>query len=252
MKSWRINVILFLLTCLTTLSSGALLEGEYNIFENPLLIRKGFSFSLALIGILACHEFGHYFYAKKHGVNASLPYFIPIPPPLTLIGTFGAFIKIKDQIPNRTALLQIGASGPIAGFIVAMPVLIYGLMNSSIVNLEEVDTFFYLGESILFKLLTWIIYPELNPKMDLMLHPVAFAGWIGLLVTAINLLPMGQLDGGHIAYAILGIKHKILAKITFIILLILGIFISTNWLVWSGIILLLMRNIHHSPILHFE
>ena len=251
MKSWRINVILFLLTCLTTLSSGALLAG-YNVFENPLFIRKGFSFSLALLGILACHEFGHYFYAKKHGVNASLPYFIPIPPPLTLIGTFGAFIKIKDQIPNRTALLQIGASGPIAGFIVAMPVLIYGLMNSSIVNLEEVDTSFYLGESIIFKLLTWIIYPELNPEMDLMLHPVAFAGWIGLLVTAINLLPMGQLDGGHIAYAILGIKHKILAKITFIILLIWGIFISTNWLVWSGIILLLMRNIYHSPILHFE
>ena len=208
MKSWLINVILFLLTCLTTLSSGALLAG-HNIFENPLLISKGFSFSLALLGILGCHEFGHYFYAKKHGVNASLPYFIPIPPPLTLIGTFGAFIKIKDQIPNRTALLQIGASGPIAGFIVAMPILIYGLMNSSIVNLEEVDTSFYLGEPILFKLLTWVIYPELNSKMDLRLNSKKLeklAGQIGFDVP-VNLKKKNSLVTGQ-ADKILRLNHK--------------------------------------------
>ncbi len=242
----KLHLGLFLVTILTTLIAGAMMEGA-NIFSNPIEITKGIPFSFTLLLILGCHEFGHYYYAMKHNVDATLPYFIPAPPFLFLIGTFGAFIKIKSPIYRRDALLQIGAAGPIAGFIIAVPALIIGLMISTVVTVDSEQVGIILGDSILMKILTALIHPGLPDNMDILLHPMAFAGWIGLLVTMLNLLPIGQLDGGHIAYAMLGDKHKIVAKAAFLALIPLS-FLSLNWLVWGILILVLMRTTKHPPI----
>jgi len=243
----RIHIILFFLTILTTLMAGALMEG-INFFVNPLGLVKGIPFSFTLMLILFTHEFGHYYYAQKHGIDATLPYFIPAP---TFIGTFGAFIKIKSPIHKKSALLQIGASGPIAGFLIAVPALIIGLILSNVVETSGESIGIILGDSVLMKFLTAIIHPGLTEAQDILLHPVAFAGWIGLLVTMLNLLPIGQLDGGHVAYAILGPKHDIVAKCTFLALIPLSFF-SLNWLMWGILILVLMRSTKHPPIYNMD
>jgi len=242
----RVHWILFLLTVFTTLLAGAIMEGA-QILDNPLDLIKGVPFSFTLMFILGTHEFGHYYYAQKHKVEASLPFFIPAPPFLFLIGTFGAFIKIKSPIYRKDALLQIGAAGPIAGFIIAVPALILGLFLSDIVEKSDIQGALILGDSILMKILTWVTHPELMESQDIMLHPIAFAGWIGLLVTMLNLLPIGQLDGGHVAYAMLGEKQKLIGQAAFILLVPLS-FLSINWLIWGLLLLLLMRTVKHPPI----
>ena len=242
----RVHWILFLLTVFTTLLAGAIMEGA-QILDNPLDLIKGVPFSFTLMFILGTHEFGHYYYAQKHKVDASLPFFIPAPPFLFLIGTFGAFIKIKSPIYRKDALLQIGAAGPIAGFIIAVPALILGLFLSDIVEKSDFQGALILGDSILMKILTWVTHPDLMESQDIMLHPIAFAGWIGLLVTMLNLLPIGQLDGGHVAYAMLGEKQKLIGQAAFILLVPLS-FLSINWLVWGLLLLLLMRTVKHPPI----
>ena len=242
----RVHWILFLLTVFTTLLAGAIMEGA-QILDNPLDLIKGVPFSFTLMFILGTHEFGHYYYAQKHKVDASLPFFIPAPPFLFLIGTFGAFIKIKSPIYRKDALLQIGAAGPIAGFIIAVPALILGLFLSDIVEKSDIQGALILGDSILMKILTWVTHPDLMESQDIMLHPIAFAGWIGLLVTMLNLLPIGQLDGGHVAYAMLGEKQKLIGQAAFILLVPLS-FVSINWLVWGLLLLLLMRTVKHPPI----
>ena len=241
-----VNSILFLLTIFTTLLAGAIMDGA-QIFSNPLEIFKGIPFSFTLLFILGTHEFGHYYYAQKHRVDATLPYFIPAPPFLFLIGTFGAFIKIKSPIYRKDALLQIGAAGPIAGFIIAVPALIIGLLLSEVIEKNDIQGAIILGDSILMKILTFITHPGLLESQDIMLHPIAFAGWIGLLVTMLNLLPIGQLDGGHIAYAMLGEKQDIIGKLAFFLLIPLS-FYSINWLIWGVLLLLLMRSVKHPPI----
>ena len=245
-KISRIHWILFLLTIFTTLFAGAIMEGA-QIYSNPLEIFKGIPFSFTLLFILGTHEFGHYYYAQKHKVDATLPYFIPAPPFLFLIGTFGAFIKIKSPIYRKDALLQIGAAGPIAGFIIAVPALVIGLLLSEVIEKKDIQGAIILGDSILMKVLTFITHPGLLESQDIMLHPIAFAGWIGLLVTMLNLLPIGQLDGGHIAYAMLGEKQDIIGKLAFLLLIPLSFF-SINWLVWGILLLLLMRSVKHPPI----
>ena len=242
----RVHWILFLLTVFTTLLAGAIMEGA-QILDNPLDLIKGVPFSFTLMFILGTHEFGHYYYAQKHKVDASLPFFIPAPPFLFLIGTFGAIIKIKSPIYRKDALLQIGAAGPIAGFIIAVPALILGLFLSDIVEKSDIQGALILGDSILMKILTWVTHPDLMESQDIMLHPIAFAGWIGLLVTMLNLLPIGQLDGGHVAYAMLGEKQKLIGQAAFILLVPLS-FLSINWLVWGLLLLLLMRTVKHPPI----
>ena len=242
----RVHWILFLSTVFTTLLAGAIMEGA-QILDNPLDLIKGVPFSFTLMFILGTHEFGHYYYAQKHKVDASLPFFIPAPPFLFLIGTFGAFIKIKSPIYRKDALLQIGAAGPIAGFIIAVPALILGLFLSDIVEKSDIQGALILGDSILMKILTWVTHPDLMESQDIMLHPIAFAGWIGLLVTMLNLLPIGQLDGGHVAYAMLGEKQKLIGQAAFILLVPLS-FLSINWLVWGLLLLLLMRTVKHPPI----
>ncbi len=240
-----LNIGLFFGTLLTTLMAGTLMEGGNPFALSDLAM--GFPFSATLLLILGCHEFGHYFYGKRHNVDVTLPYFIPAP---TFIGTLGAVIRIKSPIQHRKALLDIGAAGPIAGFVVAVPLLFYGLSRSTVVEGIPGGSVI-LGESLLMKLATAIVFPGLAETQDILLHSVAFAGWIGLLVTMLNLLPIGQLDGGHITYALLGRRHDKIAKWAFLMLIPLSFF-SLNWLLWGGLILLLMRTVKHPPILDME
>jgi membrane-associated protease RseP (regulator of RpoE activity) len=221
------HIFLLIATLITTMLAGALQEGV-DIIRQPLLIYKGMPFSLTLMLILGTHEIGHYVTSKRNGVKATLPYFIPAP---SLLGTFGAFIKMKSPIPDRRALLKIGVSGPLAGFIIALPATIIGLGLSEIKEPSQIKGGISLGSSILLSFLTKTILGVSDDSVDIVLHPIGFAGWIGLFVTALNLLPMGQLDGGHIVYSLFKRRHKILSMITFISLFPLAYFWE-GWLFW--------------------
>ncbi len=240
------HIILFLLTVLSTLIVGAMQTGV-DIFTEPSKIYKGIPFAASLITILLTHEFAHYFASKLHGVKATLPYFIPAP---NLIGTFGAFIKMKSPIINRTSLIDIGASGPIAGFVVSVIASIIGLNMSEIISTKNLNPELVFGDSILFSFLSLITLGVTPAEHDILLHPVAFAGWIGLFVTSMNLIPVGQLDGGHIAYALLGEKHAQISFILILIMSLLGIFLWEGWIIWS--LLLLLLGIRHPPVLYWE
>lgn len=241
-----LHIILFILTFLSTLSAGALQKG-INIIKEPYRIIEGLPFSGTLMTILLFHEFSHYIASKRHHTKATLPYFIPAP---SLIGTFGAFIKMKSPIITRKALIDIGASGPIAGFIISVIASAAGLKMSEIVQTENISGAIKLGDSLLFSLLSKIIIGVLPPDHDIILHPVAFAGWIGLFVTSLNLIPIGQLDGGHIAYAILGRRHKYLSMTLLAILAMLGIFYWEGWALWA--VLMLILGIKHPPVIYWE
>ncbi|MFQ5449035.1 MAG: site-2 protease family protein [Nitrospinaceae bacterium] len=198
----------------------------------------GFLFSISLLLILGTHEFGHYWASRRNHVRATLPYFIPAPP-VFIAGTFGAFIQIKDKIPNRRVLMEIGAAGPIAGFIVAVPTLILGLFLSKISPGEGIHGLTF-GSSIILVVLSKLILgvSSLSSEVNIAFHPIAFAGWIGLFVTALNLLPIGQLDGGHIVYALFRVRYHFLARIFFVMLFPLGYF-WPGWLFWAFMITLI-------------
>jgi membrane-associated protease RseP (regulator of RpoE activity) len=185
-----VNAILFALTFFTTLVAGAYLAGG-NPLAAPRDLVLGFMFSIPLLSILGVHELGHYTAARRHDIEVTPPYFIPAP---SFIGTFGAFIKIRSPVPNRNALMDIGAAGPIAGAIVAVPVLLIGLKLSVVRETAGMGAGIPLGESLLFRAAIYTVIGSVPDGYDVVLHPVAFAGWIGLLVTALNLLPSGQLD----------------------------------------------------------
>ena len=186
-KLTRTHILLFIATCFTTLFAGALLNGVIP-WEQPEKIYLGLPFSFTLLFILMTHELSHYFTSRRHNVSASLPYFIPAP---SIIGTFGAIIKMKPPIPDRRSLIDIGASGPIGGFIIAVIATIIGLKWSEIKPAGEIQEGIVFGSSILFSLISEIVLNVDPEKFDVILHPVAFAGWIGLLVTSLNLLPIG-------------------------------------------------------------
>ena len=238
-----LHIILFLITLFCTLIAGTLQQG-INPLEHPWLLWKGMPFSFTLLMILGAHEFGHYFISKKHHIDVTLPYFIPAP---SFIGTFGAFIKMKSPIMDRRILLDVGAAGPLAGMCVSVPVLLVGLHLSEI-RYEAVETGFSLGSSIFFYFMNWIVHGFMPDNANLILHPIAFSGWIGLLVTCLNLLPVGQLDGGHVAYAIIGPKQWVVAKAALAILVILGVTSWSGWLVWAGI--LFIMGINHPPVIY--
>lgn len=237
------NIVLFLLTVVTTLLAGALMN-EVNPFSNPLLIFKGVSFALPLLLILTFHEFGHYIESRINGIKVSLPYFIPGP---TLFGTFGAVIRSKSPFKTRRDLLDVGAAGPIAGFVVAVIVIIVGLANSRIVQ-EVPGEGLMLGESLIFKFLSQMVLKDVPQGHTVLLSPTAFAGWAGVLVTMLNLLPIGQLDGGHIMYALLGRHQRKVATIAALSLLPLGYFLWEGWFVW--VVLVLLIKIGHPPTLN--
>jgi hypothetical protein len=194
-------VVLFLLTFLSTTYVGA----ENSGLAAPSFW-EGLRYSVPLMSILLCHEFGHYIAARIHRVPASPPFFVPMPlPPL---GTMGAVILMSGRITRRNALLDIGAAGPLAGMAVALPVLIYGISTSEVGPLPEHGGYLAEGHSLLYSALLWLIKGPIPAGHDIQLSGTAFAGWTGLLVTMINLIPAGQLDGGHVAYALFGERQE--------------------------------------------
>jgi membrane-associated protease RseP (regulator of RpoE activity) len=234
----RVQVGLFLLTFLSTLVAGAFLAGG-NPFARPQDIVLGFMFCIPLLSILGVHEMGHYTAARRHHVEVTPPYFIPAPPVGLSIGTFGAFIRIKSPLPHRDALMEIGAAGPIAGALVAIPVLVIGLKMSAVHPVLPGDGFHIrLGEPLLLKAANYLVFGAIPLGHDVVLHPVAFAGWLGLFVTAINLIPAGQLDGGHIAFALFGGRYEKVSRLVPFLLAPMGLFWA-GWFIWAALLLFL-------------
>lgn len=246
-----LHIILFLVTLFTTTFFGAVQQGV-NPFEihKGLNILKGIPFSFTLLSILGGHELAHYLASRRHRVAATLPYFIPAP---NMVGTFGAVIKMKAPIKDRRALLDIGSAGPLTGFVIAVIAVVIGLGYSKVeihqaVPESDLRQGLGLGSSILFDILVRIVL-NINPeKYDVLLHPVAFAGWIGLFVTSLNLLPVGQLDGGHILYAISGRLHTLISKLMIPALVILGFLGWAGWYIWA--ILLIILGTKHPPLIY--
>jgi membrane-associated protease RseP (regulator of RpoE activity) len=239
-----LHVLLFVLTFATTTLAGM---GHYLAFRadfvpSPValsvrLIWPGLFYSVTILAILGCHELGHYFACRYYDVDASLPYFLPVPTPLT--GTLGAFIRIREPIPTKRMLFDIGIAGPLAGFAVAVPALLLGVSLSHVVKLPSDFSGFELGEPPLFKLVSWLTWGSVPDGYSLNLHPIAFAAWFGLLATALNLFPVGQLDGGHICYAVFG-RRSTYVTIVMVIVAIALSFVSASWIVWTGLMVVML------------
>jgi membrane-associated protease RseP (regulator of RpoE activity) len=202
-----------------------------------VLAVEGLWYSLTLLAILGAHELGHYLACRYYRISASLPYFLPIPFPLT--GTAGAFIKIRQPITTKPALFDVGIAGPIAGFLVAVPALLLGLTMSNVAPLPARFSGAELGEPLLFKAAAWLVWGHVPEQLSLNLHPMAFAAWFGLLATALNLFPIGQFDGGHISYAAFGRRSFYVTIGT--VAVALGLcFYSSSWIVWTGLAVALL------------
>jgi membrane-associated protease RseP (regulator of RpoE activity) len=264
-RDWLIHGGLFVACCITTTIFGYMDRHSFS---------DGFAFSGTLMGILLCHELGHYVVARRRGVEVSLPFFIPLPPMISL-GTMGAVIRMNKPIKDRAALFDVGAAGPIAGLVVAIPLLVIGLSLSHLGVSKPGDS--QEGNSILYALLKYAVFGRWLPGdgVDVQLHPMAFAAWVGLLVTMINLMPIGQLDGGHVARAALGDKHEryserlhvalpVIAATVFGIMLAVSLRAGRDltdsllyakdgaipWLVWTLLLALMRRNAgeYHPPV----
>ena len=241
----RTNIILFLLTVLSTIVAGSQAFFAFNPFVEPRRLLEGVPFAFTLLAILGTHEFGHYFTARAYGASVSLPYFIPAPPPL-LFGTLGAIIRMRSPARDRNSLFDIAAAGPLAGLVVALPALWIGLGWSKVAAVPSGGSVSF-GDSLLLRFMTWLAFGPLPPGHDVFVHPVALAGWVGLFVTALNLIPVGQLDGGRIAYALFGARHRQISIATFLGLLALGAVTGAgNWFVWAFLLLFVM-GFHHQP-----
>ncbi|MFN3383845.1 MAG: site-2 protease family protein [Archaeoglobaceae archaeon] len=225
-----LNVALFVATFISTSFFGSMLYGE------PDLI-GGVIFSLAIFFILGSHEMAHFFTAKRWNMKVSLPYFIPFP---TIIGTLGAVIKQRGAIPSRRALLEVGASGPIAGFFASIVVTIIGLKIPF--EFETKGDEIMLGTSLIFELLVIV-----SGFDGFIIHPVAFAGWVGFLLTFFNLLPVGQLDGGHVTRALLGEKSELISRGIPLLLLLFVFFFGAIWLFWAIILFFFAMQRHPKP-----
>jgi membrane-associated protease RseP (regulator of RpoE activity) len=226
---------------LPALSVEELWDAFANGWREPLALVYGLPFSLTLLTILLAHEFGHFLTCVYYELDASLPYFLPAP---VLTGTFGAFIRIRSPIQYRRTLFDVAVGGPLAGFIFLLPALAIGLAYSKVIpGIANQGTFHYSTPALLW-LLEKAIFPGVASN-DIYLHPVARAAWIGLLATAWNLLPIGQLDGGHIVYSLAGHRHKLVTWTFLGILLILGIWLWQGWLIWA---VLLFFGRRHPPV----
>ncbi len=244
-----LHLILLLLTLLTTSVVGAGLAGAFAegrplslediygyalAWSQPSYLLHGLPFSLTLVGVLLAHELGHYLTARYYHVDASLPYFLPVP---LVLGTFGAFIRIRSAILSKRILFDIGIGGPLAGFAALLLPLIAGVSLSKVVPGIAVHGDFIFGTPLLIQLLEWAKFPSV-PVEDIYLHPVARGAWVGILATAINLFPIGQLDGGHILYSFLGERIKYFSWAMVLAFLPLGYFFAKSWWVWAAILLL--------------
>jgi len=271
-----LNIILFIVTFITTTMAGVQwMNQDPYIFQN---FRFGLKYSILILTVLSCHEFGHYFAAKIHKVKVTLPYFIPFPLPLfNPFGTMGAVIRMKSPSRTRKALFDIGIAGPVAGFVASFIILVWGMTHlPSVEYLFNIhpnyryegiplaqgfsfgNTLLYLGLSKLLASSPSVFLPPMNEMYH---YPFLCVGWFGMLITSLNLLPVGQLDGGHIVYALFGNKHKIIARIFFVITASMGVigllpFIGINWfenyglvqwVLWSLLILFVIR-VDHPPL----
>jgi membrane-associated protease RseP (regulator of RpoE activity) len=247
-----VHLGLFLLTVLTTLFAGTTMLGGVSplaLWHDPGRIVVGVPFSASLLAILGVHELGHYTLGRWHRMPVSLPYFIPVPPPFFL-GTLGAVIRLRGAIRSRRALFDMAVAGPLAGLAVALPLYVIGLRLSAVVHLsarEHGVSYVQFGDALLPKLIEWLTLGPLPPGFDILLHPVGVAAWFGFFVTALNLIPAGQLDGGHIVYALFGRGHGLISKLAVAVLVGIGLaFGSVNWLVWAALIVGVM-GFHHGP-----
>jgi membrane-associated protease RseP (regulator of RpoE activity) len=242
-----VHLLLFLATVVTTIIAGALQQGV-DPFADPWQLYRGIPFSFTLLLILGTHEMGHYLVSRKHMLDVTLPYFIPAPPVPFIIGTFGAFIRIRSPMQDKRALLDVGCAGPLTGVAMAVPVLLVGLNLSKVIMLPGPAHGLVLGEPLLFKFLSWLTFGPLPEEANIILHPVAFAGWIGLLVTALNLIPVGQLDGGHVSYALFPARHRQISLTCLFLLVICGLWFWHGWLMWA--MLLYLLGFRHPPPYH--
>lgn len=259
-RSLAIAIVLFLLTLISTLAVGAQYASSYAagqtpdfeellstyaaLLAHPQLLLAGVPFAFTLIGILLAHELGHFFACRYYGISASYPYFLPAP---TLIGTLGAFIRIRSPIYNRKALFDVGLAGPVVGFLFAVPALAIAILYSRVVPFSEAHASIVFGQPVVMRLLVAVLRPGVTPG-DLLLHPVGRAAWVGLFATALNLLPGGQLDGGHILYSVTAKYHKRITLGVALLLIPLGLFFWRGWILWS--VLLLAIGFRHPPLLN--
>ncbi len=242
-----LHAALFLLTLLTTTLVGAshyvAFLGNFDRVEVPFhwgLLWEGFWYSGTILAILGAHEMGHYLFCRRYNVDATLPYFLPVPPQLLpLTGTLGAVIKIREAFPTRAALFDIGIAGPIAGFVVLVPALFIGLNLSTVVPNPTTTDLISLGEPLLFQWATAMVFGNLPAGHTVNMHPMVFAAWFGMLATALNLLPFGQLDGGHIAYASVGRLSTPISLAT-VGGAVLMTFVSISWIFMTVMMLLML------------
>jgi len=232
-----LHVLLFVLTFISTTLVGASHYASFvselgtrPVLQSSLLIVNGLPYSLTILSVLGAHEMGHYLACRYYRIDATLPFFLPMP--LVLTGTLGAVIKIRQPILYKAPLFDIGIAGPIAGFLVAVPALICGLALSTILQVPKNFVGASLGEPLIFKAATWLVWGALPRGFDINLHPMGLAAWFGLLVTALNLFPIAQLDGGHISYAVFG---RLSTRITLAATIIVAslVFVSLSWLFWT-------------------
>ena len=253
-----VHLLLLLVTVGSTTYYGSLhYQGFVTDFDRVVLrettLWHGLWYSGTILAILGCHELGHYFACRYYRVDASLPYFLPAP---LLTGTLGAFIRIRQPIPTKRMLFDIGVAGPIAGFVVSVPALFLGLSLSRVLPLPEEFSGYSLGEPLLFQFAAWLIWGDAPAGYSLNLHPMAFAAWFGLLATALNLFPIGQLDGGHISYATLGARSTwVTLGATAVVVLLT--FRSASWIAWAVLMIVMMVTMgprhprtldHHIPL----
>lgn len=275
---WGLHLLLFGLTLLTTLAAGALLAGvdplgtrflvlggyavPYPTRLDPGGLVAGIPFAIPFMTILLGHEMGHYLAARRHGVNVTPPFFLPMLPTLSVVGTLGAFIRIRSPIALRSQLLDIGVAGPAVSFLLSLPILAAGLALSGPVGgsfdsltpyaIRFLGQGIRIGDSLAVGALAHLFLDGAAAGRPILLHPLAFAGWLGLFVTALNLIPLGQLDGGHILHAYSAAVQGRVAGVALLALLPLG-FLWWGWWLWAAVVLMLSRRrIAHPPVLYEE
>jgi membrane-associated protease RseP (regulator of RpoE activity) len=259
LRSLLIAIGLFILTAFSTLAVGAQFAAAYALgqqpgfddffftyfrpFAEPHLFLLGIPFAATLMGILLAHELGHYFACRYYGIHATYPYFIPAP---TLIGTLGAFIRIRSPIVNRRALFDVALAGPLVGFLVAVPALAIAVASSKFVFAGDYQGQTIFGRPLIERILEALLQPGVAHE-TLLLHPVGRAAWVGIFATALNLLPAGQLDGGHILYALASERHRRVTLAVALLLVPLGIHYWPGWIMWAA--LLLAIGFRHPPLI---
>jgi membrane-associated protease RseP (regulator of RpoE activity) len=243
---WWLHLLMLGLTFVTTSVMGAAfvrdfrhdqpvdiingLGGYAELFSDPAIILTGLPFSLTLLTILLAHELGHYLACTYYRVDATPPFFIPFPAP---IGTFGAFIRIRQPLYSKRALFDVAVAGPLAGFFLVLPALAIGMAYSKVIPGIADQGELVFGVPVIQRIFEVLIFPGV-PSSDIYLHPMARAAWVGVLATALNLLPIGQLDGGHILYSFAGERARILSRVLVVLLIPLGLIYSWSWLIWAA------------------